>query len=262
MSFARARDDVGATGDEADAPAGHRERLGQAVQLDAAVERAGDLEQRRRAVAVEGDVRVGEVVHEQHVVLEREVDEALQILAGRGRRGRVVRERQDRDARARQRALVRVEDGVGERRGELRLDGRRTGEHGREEMDRVAGRRDDRRVARLDQHPHQVRERLLGADRRDDLGVGVERDVEAPLVELGERRAELRQAAADGVAVVHRAQRGLAQLLDGDRGRRDVGVAEAEVDHVASRVPQLALQLVDLREDVGRQRLDAANRNS
>ena len=36
-------------------------------------------------------------------------------------------------------------------------------------------------------------------------------------------------------------------------GRGDVRIAEAEVDHVAPVAPQLALQLVDRREDVRRQ---------
>ena len=44
---------------------------------------------------------------------------------------------------------------------------------------------------------------------------------------------------------------GLGELLDRDRGRGDVRVAEAEIDHVATLAPQLALQLVDGREDVG-----------
>ena len=59
--------------------------------------------------------------------------------------------------------------------------------------------------------------------------------------------------------MVRRLQRGLAQLLDGDLGRRDVRVAEPEVDHVAALAPQLALQLVDCREDVRGQVVDAAN---
>ena len=46
--------------------------------------------------------------------------------------------------------------------------------------------------------------------------------------------------------------RRLGELLD-DRGRRrDVGVAKAEIDHVAALAPQTTLQLVDSREDVGR----------
>ena len=51
-------------------------------------------------------------------------------------------------------------------------------------------------------------------------------------------------------------ERGLAQLLDGDLRRGDVGIAEAEVDHVAALAPQLPLQLVDGREDVRRQLVD------
>ena len=57
------------------------------VELDRAVERALGLEHRRRHVAVEGDVRVGEVVDEDELVLAREVDEPLHQL---GRRDAVV----------------------------------------------------------------------------------------------------------------------------------------------------------------------------
>ena len=45
----------------------------------------------------------------------------------------------------------------------------------------------------------------------------------------------------------------LAQLVDGDFGRRQVGVAEPEVDDVGALVAELDLQVVDDREDVGRQ---------
>ena len=67
---------------------------------------------------VEGDVRVGEVVHEHEVVLAREVDEPLQLLRRDDRRGRVVRERDDHDARPvlLDRVGERV-DAVGDRRG-------------------------------------------------------------------------------------------------------------------------------------------------
>jgi hypothetical protein len=58
--------------------------------------------------------------------------------------------------------------------------------------------------------------------------------------------------------VVPRVERGLAELLDRDRGRRDVRVAEAQVDDVPALAAQLALQLVDRREDVRRQVVDAA----
>ena len=68
--------------------------------------------------------------------------------------------------------------------------------------------------------------------------------------------AQLRDSAARRVAVVRRLRGGLAELLDGDVGRRDVRIAEAEVDHVATFAPQLSLQLVDGRKDIGREIVD------
>jgi hypothetical protein len=48
------------------------------------------------------------------------------------------------------------------------------------------------------------------------------------------------------------------RLLDGDLGRRDVRVAEAQVDHVVPLAAQLALQRVHGREDVRGQVVDPA----
>jgi hypothetical protein len=45
----------------------------------------------------------------------------------------------------------------------------------------------------------------------------------------------------------------LGQLLDGHGRRRDVGIAEAEVDDVVACPPELQLQPFDLREGVGRE---------
>ena len=72
----------------------------------------------------------------------------------------------------------------------------------------------------------------------------------APLVQRGDRLAQLGQAAAHRVAVVARVLRRLAQLVDGDLRRGDVGVAEAQVDHVRTCSPCVDLQTVDDREDV------------
>ena len=54
--------------------------------------------------------------------------------------------------------------------------------------------------------------------------------------------------------VAHR----LGELLHRDGRRREVGVAEREVDHVFAGAPELHLQRVDLRERVRRQRVDPA----
>ena len=74
---------------------------------------------------------------------------------------------------------------------------------------------------------------------------------------LADRTAQLLDAATHRVAMVRGSERSLAQLLDGDLGRREIRVAEAEVDHVVSLTSQLPLQLVHGREDVGRQVVDA-----
>ena len=83
-------------------------------------------------------------------------------------------------------------------------------------------------------------------------------DAEAAQVEVGDGLAQLRDAPAGRVAVVPGVVDRLGQLLDGDVGRRQVGVAEPEVDHVDAGPPGLDLQRVDDGEDVRRQRGDPA----
>ena len=214
------------------------------VELDRAVERALGREHGRRHVAVEGDVGVGEVVHEDELVLAREVDEPLHQLGRRDRGGRVVREGRDHDARHGLGGLERLLDARSTSPSSIRAcsDGR-AGEARRDQVDRVGGARDDDAVALLDEHPHQVREALLGADRADDVRLGVELHAEDLAVALADRFTQIREPAARRVAMVRRLRGGLAELFNRNLGRRDVGVAEAEVDHVAPVAPQLALQL-------------------
>ena len=54
-------------------------------------------------------------------------------------------------------------------------------EQRRVDVDRVRRRRHERGVAGPEQHPHEVRQAFLGADRGDDLGLGVELDAELAL---------------------------------------------------------------------------------
>ena len=200
-------------------------------------------------------------MHDERLVLARQRHEPLHEVEVDDTRRRVVRERDDQDARRRLRPLERVGDLVVElvvAPAELDLDHARAGQDGRVDVDRIGRRGHDRRVARLDEHPHQVREPFLGADRRHRLGLGVELDAEAIAVEVADRAAQLRDAATGRVAVVARVRGRLGQLLDRRRRRGEVGVAEPEVDHVLPGTAQLQLQLLGHREDVRRERRDTA----
>ena len=82
---ARERADQVAVADhEADAPAGHVVALRQGEELDRDVLRARHLHDRRRLVAVEDDVGIGEVVHDDRCrARAAERDDALEEVAGR-----------------------------------------------------------------------------------------------------------------------------------------------------------------------------------
>ena len=132
------------------------------------------------------------------------------------------------------------------------------GEQRAPDVDRVRRRGHQGGVAGPDQHPHEVREALLGADGRHHLGLGVELDRELAPVEVGDGAAELGDAPGGGVAVVARVVRRLGELVHRDVGRGQVRVPEAEVDHVTAGSPRRRLQVVDRGEDVGRQPVDPA----
>jgi hypothetical protein len=158
------------------------------------------------------------VVDEQHLALPGELDrlgEEVEVDAGGGG---VVRERQHRHPGLRPGVLPGLLH-----RGEELVAGaeRDLGDVGpREErtpdVDRIRRRGDQRGVARLQEHPHEVGEPLFGPDGVDDLGVGVELDTEAPLVEVGDGLAELGDATALRVAVVAGVLHRLGQLVDRD----------------------------------------------
>ena len=123
-------------------------------------------------------------------------------------------------------------------------------------MNRITRRGHERGVAGTEQRQHEVRERLLGPDGGAHLRLGVDGDVEAPVVEMAQRLAQLGNAACHRIAVVARITCGLDELRHRRVGRRKVGIAEAEVDHVLACSPVLHLQRVDGRERIRRQRID------
>src|SRR5262249_3793284 len=137
----------------------------------------------------------GEVVHKDDLLLTREVDETLEVGALDGCSRRVVRERRDENARPGLRRLPRILERTDEVERGNPADGR-AGEAGGEEMDRVARTRDERRIAGTQQHPEQMHEPLLCAERERCIRLRVELDAVAVAVQLADGSAQVRKPAA------------------------------------------------------------------
>ncbi len=120
-------------------------------------------------------------------------------------------------------------------------------------MDRIGGIGHEHHVARRGDRLRHVGEAFLRAERRDDLGVGIELHAETALVIAGLGAAQARDALGGRIAVGARLADRLDQLVDDMLGRRQVGIAHAEVDDVGAGGAGLGLEPVDLLEDVRRQ---------
>ncbi len=240
---------------ECNSPASHRKGLRQAVELDRDVLGSLRLQDRRRLVAVEADIGIGEVVHEQDLALTGEIHDALHELQIHTCRGRVVRKREHDDPRTGPRVLEAFHQSVKERVPGVQghLSNVRPRKQRTEDVDRIRRRRHHARVTGRQQRPHEVRETLLGADGVDDLGVAVKFHSPLSAVKLRERDAELGNPAACRVPVVARVERSFGQLLHGSLRRSNIRIAEAEIDDVGPCAASLDLQRIDDREDVWRQ---------
>ena len=215
-------------------PAGHVVALGQREDLDPDLLRARRGQERGGDVPVEGGLRVGVVVHDEHTGLLRELDHAVEEALGHDRAGGVVGVVEEQQLRL---LGDRGRDGV-EVRGEAALGQERERERvGADEqraarVHRIAGVGGQRDVARVQEGQVEVEDALLGPQGGDDLALLVDLDVEAPCVEVAERLAELGAAAVGRVLVRAGLGDRLLHGVDDHRRRGPVGVADAERDHV------------------------------
>ena len=258
-------DDLGVAGGEPGAVAGHRGALGERVE-DEHVGAVGDLQRRRRRLVAEVQLGVGLVGGEHEVVLARQRGGALVELDRRGRGRRVVGVVEPQHADPRPGGGVDgVEVGQEAALGRQRqLEQLAPRERGAALVDGVGGRRGGDQLAAGDLG--EVEDRLLGAERRDDLAVGVERDAEAAPRPAGDRRAQLGQAVGRGVGR-ERLDRGGERLAD--EGRRLLArLAHPEVDEVHAGRREAPLGLGEpherVRAQAGERRgeLHAANASS
>ena len=103
-------------------------------------------------------------------------------------------------------------------------------------------------------HVHHFKKRgTIGAERGDDLGLGIEFDAEAAVIIGGlgpaQARNSPRRRISVGAGLAHRFD----QLFDDMGRRRHVGIAHAEIDDVFATSARLRLEAVHLFEDIRRQ---------
>ena len=261
MSLASACDDLGVADQEGHAPAGHRERLRHRVQLDRALLGPLGLQDRRRLVAVEAELGVGVVVDEHDLVLAGEVDHPLHEVEVDARGGRVVRERAARSPGAWATSTRTPRCRFSKKSSPVPIGISRTSAPANSGPQMWIGYDGDgTRAASPGWSSTHIRweKPSLAPMVVIDLGVGVERRRRS-----GAGRGRRRPGAASGCPGWPSSGGcgGCGPPRTACRrrvGRRQVGVAEAEVDHVLAGPPGLHLQPVDDGEDVRRQGVDPA----
>ena len=244
---------------ETDAPAGHVVTFGKGKKFDRDVLGAAHLQNRRRAVTIEHDIGIGQIVHHPDAMLFRhgnDLLEKIQIDALRRRIGRKIKHQHlgfgpD------------ILDGIFQFCEEIDAGHERNmadvgpRDHETVGMDRIARVRYQHRVALVHRRQRQVRQAFLGADGHNRLAVHVDIDVVATLVPLADGAPQARYAARHRIPVRVFALGGFDELVHDMPGRGAIGIAHPEVDDVLAAPTRLRLDLVDDVEDVGWQPLYA-----
>ena len=245
---------------EADAPAGHVVALRERKELDGDIFRAGNLHHGGRAVAIEDEIGIGEVVEEIDLLGAAEGNDALEKCTIDGLGGGIRREVEQQHLRPRMHGWQFVLQAIEEAGGIIHLDGdhMRAGDGRPIDMDGIAGVGDEDGVLLVERGEAEVSDALLGADSDDGLGIGIELDAVATLVPVGDCLAQARNAFRKRVAMRGIARSRFDELGD-DMGRRGaVGVPHAEIDDVFAAAARLCLHVAGGVEDVRRQRGKAA----
>ena len=222
--------------DPAQAPAGHVESLGHAVQFDGDLLRAGNGED---AQGFSGKVqrRVSGIADDEDLIFLRELHNLLEELVRGRRAGRVVRIVQIKKLRA---SALLLRDGVEIGQKTVLLKQRQLDhasakvfgpcpEHG------IAGNRNQRDVAGVDEAGGQKRERGFASDRVADFTVGIKLDTVKRLHVARRGLPEFGDAVVRIGAVLP--FRGfLAELAHDGRKRHVVGFSDTHVNDLNARV--------------------------
>jgi hypothetical protein len=125
-----------------------------------------------------------------------------------------------------------------------------------ESMDRIGRVRAQDHVAGRGDRLRHIGKALLGAERRNNLGIRVQLDAETAGIIGGLRAAKARNALGGRIAVGARVLHDLAQFIDHRLRRRKIRIAHAEIDDISSTRSRAGFQTVDLFENVRRQTPD------
>ena len=245
-------DDCPVSQSVADAPAGHVVGLRKRSELAAHFTRALRLQEAGMLESVKGDPSVGEIVHDDHLEALGNVDHGLE----------------ERQLDAPSRGVVRIVEEQHLGPGVVRLANadqfpqvvvvimhvephrRRPGQHDAVGMNGVGRRGNDGRIPHPEQGQAQMGESLLGADRTDDLVIGIEQQVIAGLVVCCDLSAQIVDARCDRIAVIAAVLDGLRQFVDDLLRRGITGIAHGHVDQIHPRPPFFLAEEVDLLEHV------------
>ena len=237
LRVAVGRDEQGIAAHKAQPPPRHVERLAHGMQFDGYVLCAGHGQNRQR-FAFEHESAVRRVRNDDEFVLAGKLDRPRKKLRRRARACRVVRVIEHDDLRALERvARCGIEVGkkiVGLGEGEVvhlaAIPLRMRAKHG------ITRHGHDGHVAGIDYGRRQDRQRRLGPDAVDNLGVGVEIFHAEHVFHPLRRRATVLRAAIVRIAAVFGFLRFFRQGADAERERHFIGLAHAEIDQLAVRV--------------------------
>ena len=177
---------------ETDAPTGHVVAFGHGEKFDGYIARAGHLHDRWRLPAIEGNVRIGQIVDDQHIVVFGQRDDALEKIKLNAHCCRVRGKTQDQHFRLRiglTNRPLRFFEKINTLRHPYMLD-LRAGDDRAVDMYRIAGIRHQHRVTTVECCQHQMCKALFGADGDNRFCIWIEFNVVATLVPIGDRFAQ------------------------------------------------------------------------
>lgn len=252
-------DHAGVAENEADAPAGHVVAFGHGEDLDGVLLGAIDLENAGGLAAVETEIGVGEIVNDHGAVLGGEVEQLAEEIELDGVGSGVMGEADKDGFWLAGPGVIDMFEAIEEFIGAIEREnaGTTLGHDDAVLVNGVTGVGQGDDIAGTDNGEHKVGQTFLGADGGDGFGFRIEFDAPFAFVALGDGKAEVGNAAGDGVAMIAGIAGGLNEFVDDDTGSRSVGIAHAEVDHILLGCAEFCLHFVDDGKNVRGQLGDA-----